>query len=113
MLSPTTLSTAGPGVKSRARLVTMKAMSAVAVMESQLPRDVARDAVDGAFARQRQELHVTGLAGLEARRGARRDVKPHPARASAVELQRRIGLEEMVVRADLDRTVAGVGHRQH
>src|SRR3954463_7352311 len=30
----------------------------------------------------------------------------------AIELQRRVGLEKMVVRADLDRAVAGVGDRQ-
>src|SRR5262249_56130985 len=34
------------------------------------------------------------------------------ARLLALEVQRRIGLEEMIVRADLDRPVAGVGHRQ-
>ena len=35
--------------------------------------------------------------------------RPHAAGFLAVEFQRRIGLEEMVVRTDLDRAVAGVG----
>ena len=73
---------------------------------------VAAEAVDRALAGERDQLHVAGLAGLEAHRGAGGDVEPHAARLLAVELQRRIGLEEMIVRADLDRPVAGIGDRQ-
>src|SRR5580693_7832541 len=79
---------------------------------SQLTHQVAAKAVDGALAGERDELHVAGLPRLEAHRGAGRDVEPHAARFLAVELQRRIGLEEMVVRADLDRTVATIGDRE-
>src|SRR5882757_11394312 len=79
---------------------------------SQLAHHVATKAVDDALACERDELHVAGLARLEAHRGAGGDVEPHAAGASAIEFQRRIGFEEMIVRADLDRTVAGIRHRQ-
>src|SRR3974390_3401651 len=93
MLSPTTFSTAGPGVKSRARLVTTKAMSAAAVIGSQFPHHVAAEAVNGLLAGQRHELDLAGLAGLEAHRGAGGDVEPHATRLLAFEFQRRVGLE--------------------
>ena len=54
-------------------------------------------------------MHVAGLAGLEADGGAGGDVEAHAAGFFAVEFQRRVGFEEVVVRADLDRAVAGVG----
>src|ERR1700750_831068 len=79
---------------------------------SQLAHDVAAEAVDHAFSRERDELHVAGLAGLEADGGAGGDVEAHAAGLPAVEFQRGVGLEEMVVRAHLNGTVAGVGHRQ-
>ena len=47
--------------------------------------------------------------GSKRDRRAGGDVEAKALRACAVELQRRIGLEEMVVRADLDRPVAGIG----
>src|SRR5262249_59116027 len=52
------------------------------------------------------------LPRLEAHRRAGSDVEPHAARLFSIELQRRIGLEEMIVRADLDRPIAGVRHRE-
>src|SRR5712671_1436781 len=79
---------------------------------SQLPHHVAAKAVDDALAGQRHELHVAGLAGLEADGGAGGNIQAHAARLLSVELQRRIGFEKVVVRADLDRAVAGVCHRQ-
>src|SRR5437868_14347218 len=81
-------------------------------MASQPAHDVAAEAVDRALAGERDELHIAGLAGLEADGGAGGDVEAHAARFLAVEFQRGIGLEEMVVRADLDRAVAGVGDRE-
>jgi len=57
-------------------------------------------------------LHVAGLAGLEADGGAGGNVEAHAAGLFAIEFQRRVGLEEMVVRADLDRAVTSVGHRK-
>ena len=49
-------------------------------------------------------------ARLETHGGPRCDVQPKAACALTVEDQSRVGLEEMVVRADLDRTITGVGH---
>jgi hypothetical protein len=40
------------------------------------------------------------------------DVEAHAAGGGAVEAQRRVGLEEVVVAAHLDRPVAGVGDAQ-
>ena len=37
------------------------------------------------------------------------DIEAHATSIFAIELQRRVGLEEVVMRADLDRTVAGIG----
>ena len=76
------------------------------------PHHLAGEAVDDALARQRDQLDRARLARLEAHRGAGRDVEPEAARRGAIEGQRRVGLEEVVVRADLDRPVAGVGDRQ-
>src|ERR1700738_3998062 len=76
---------------------------------SQLPHHAAAKSVDDALAGERHELHVAGLPRFDPHRGARRDVEPHAAGFFSVELQRRVGLEEMIVRADLDRTIAGVG----
>src|SRR5581483_5049011 len=58
------------------------------------------------------EPHLTRLPRLEARRGTGRDVEAEAARLLAVELQCCIRLVEMVVRADLDRPVAGIGDGQ-
>jgi hypothetical protein len=51
-------------------------------------------------------MHVSRLPRFEPHRGAGRDVEPHAAGFFPVELQRRIGLEEMIVRADLNRAIA-------
>src|ERR1700754_3684100 len=80
-----------------------------ASMGSKLPHHVAAEAVDGALAGERYELHLAGLARLKAHGGAGSDIEPHAARLLAIEFQRRIGLEEMIVRADLDRPVASIG----
>src|SRR5215470_3477084 len=53
--------------------------------------------------------YLARLAGLEAHRGSGGDVEPHAARRGAIELQRGVGLEEVVVRTHLDRAVAGIG----
>src|SRR5258708_37883218 len=75
----------------------------------QLPRDAALETEHAALAAVRHQLDLARLPGLEAHRGAGRDVEPHAARLVALEAQRLVGLEEMIVRADLDRPVAGVG----
>src|SRR5262249_37515994 len=56
--------------------------------------------------------NVARLARLKTNGSSRRNVEPHTARLLAVELQRRICFEEMIVRADLNRPVAGVCDRQ-
>ncbi|KIU01525.1 hypothetical protein QU38_01175, partial [Staphylococcus aureus] len=78
----------------------------------QLAHHVAAEAVDRALAGKRHQPHLAALARLEPHRGAGCDIKAHAARLLAIERQRRIGLAEMVVRADLDRPVAGVGNGQ-
>ena len=74
-----------------------------------LPVDLALEAVALARRPVGHEPHLARLAGLEAHGGAGGDVEPHALGALAVEVQRRVGLEEMIVAADLDRPVAGVG----
>ena len=58
---------------------------------------------------ERDESDLAGLAGLEAHGGAGGDVEAQAAGLLAVEFEGAVGLGEMVVRADLDRSVAGVG----
>src|ERR1700719_3708264 len=79
---------------------------------SELAHDVLTEAVDRALAGERDERHLAALAGLEAHRRPGRDVEAHAARLLAIEFERRVGLEEMIMRPHLDRPVAGVGHRQ-
>src|SRR3954468_19459263 len=86
--------------------------TALASDKSQLSHDLTAKAVDDALAGERHDLDIARLSRLEPHGGAGRDIEPHAASLLAVELQRRIGLEEMIVRADLDRTVACVGNRQ-
>ena len=74
-----------------------------------LPHHLLAEADGLALAGERDEAHLAALAGLEADRRAGGNVEPEAARLGAVEFQRRIGLEEMIVRADLDRPVAGIG----
>src|ERR1700731_1213503 len=80
---------------------------------SELPHHVLPESVDHPLARERDQGDLARLAGLEAHRRAGGDVEPHAPRPLAIELQRRIGLEEMIMRADLDRPVAGIGDRDH
>ena len=76
---------------------------------SSAPITCGVEAEDPAGRRHRDEPDLAGLAGLEADGGAGGDVEAAAARGGAVEVERRVGLGEMVVRADLDRPVAGVG----
>src|ERR1700687_335864 len=69
-------------------------------------------AVDLPVSGEGDQGDVPALPRLEPHRGAGRNVEAHAAGFRAVELQRRIGLEEMIMRADLDRAVAGVGDRE-
>src|ERR1700677_2625017 len=83
-----------------------------ALRVSQLAHHVLAKTVDRAPSRERDQRHLAGLAGLEPHRGSGRDVEPHAARLLALELQRRIGLEEMIMAADLDRAVTRIGDRE-
>src|ERR1700674_1071709 len=77
---------------------------------SQLPHHLLPEAVDLAFAGERDEAHLARLARLEAHGRAGRNVEAAAARRDAVELQGAVGLGKVVVRADLDRPVACVRH---
>src|SRR5919106_524989 len=74
--------------------------------------DQTIEAAGPARAGDRHELDLARLPGLEAHRRAGRDVEATAARSLALELERGVGLEEMVVRADLNRAVAGIRHLQ-
>ncbi len=76
---------------------------------TELARDLGLETVAFAAAHVGREPHGARLAGLEAHGGAGGDVEPHALGALAVEPERIVGLEEMIVAADLDRPVAGVG----
>src|SRR5438045_7108660 len=65
--------------------------------------------MDDAVAGEGHEVHRPGLPGLEADRRAGRDVEAKAAGLLPVEHQRRVGLEEMIVAADLHRPVAEIG----
>src|SRR5436190_4317530 len=82
------------------------------VRRSQAPHDLPAKAVNLPLARKGDERDLPGLPRLEADRGAGRDVEAHAAGFLALERERRIGLEEMIMRADLDRPVAGIGDRK-
>ncbi len=56
------------------------------------------------------QRHGAGLARLEAHRRAGRNVQPEPAGHGTIKVQGRIGFKKMVVRADLDRPISGIGH---
>ena len=55
---------------------------------------------------------VLRLARLEAHRGAGRNVEPHAVGGAAIEHERAVGLDEVIVAADLNRPIAAVGHGQ-
>ena len=64
------------------------------------------------LASELDQRYGTLLSRLEAHSGARGDVETIAARSLTVERERAVGLVEMVVRADLNRPIAGVGHFQ-
>ncbi len=57
---------------------------------------------------ERDQVDVGDDPRLEAHRGAGGDVETMAVRGRPVERERRVGLGEVVVRADLDGSVAGV-----
>ena len=85
---------------SRARRGRRRAPIGVAVASA-----VGQTVEAGQFARPPNSTSVTSLAlaRLEAHGGAGRNVQAHAERSGAVEFERLVDLEEMIMRADLDR----------
>jgi hypothetical protein len=76
----------------------------------QLSLNFCVKAFDDAIARIRDQRYLACLPGLKTDRRSSRNVEPLAAGRVTVEIQRGVGLKKMIVRADLDRTVAGVGN---
>src|SRR5216683_2099581 len=76
---------------------------------SERASDLVVEAVHDSRAAVSDEAHLARLARLEAHRGAGGDVEAEAPRLVALEAERRVGLEEMVMRAHLDRPVASIG----
>src|SRR5258708_29163221 len=84
----------------------------VAIGLTQAAVDLAVETDDTALAGIGDEPRLAALSGLKARRSPSRDIEPAAAGQFAIEGERSIGLVEMIVRADLYRTVAGIGDSQ-
>src|SRR5688500_3256888 len=78
----------------------------------QLAADARGEAIDLALAREGDEVHFPLLPRLEPHCRAGGYVEPVAACRGAVELERAVGLEEMIVRTHLNGPVAGVGDLQ-
>src|ERR1700722_4159525 len=76
---------------------------------SQLSHHFATKAIDLSAAHERNQRDLARLSRLESHSGAGGDIEAHATDFFALELQRRIGFGKMVVRADLNRSVAAVG----
>src|SRR5690606_34524860 len=61
-----------------------------------------------AAAAEFDQCYLLAFARLEPHGGAGRDIEMHAESSRAVEIERRIGLEEMIMAADLHRPVAGI-----
>src|SRR5437773_1669239 len=66
-------------------------------------------AADDPRAGNRDERDRLRLAWLEPHRGACRDIEAHPVGRAPVEHERAVCLDEVIVAADLNRTIAAVG----
>jgi hypothetical protein len=82
------------------------------MMLLELAHDVLAETVDCALAGNCNKRHFARLSRLEADRSAGRNIEPHAARFFTVELQRRIGFEKMIMRADLDRPITRISDRK-
>src|SRR5918992_5941450 len=94
-------------LSSRLTTSIVRLRSALGLARVERAHDGAVEAEDPAQPGNRYELDLARLPGLEADRGAGRDVEAHAVGPLALEGERRVGLEEVIVRADLDRPVAG------
>src|SRR6516165_6920709 len=98
---------------SRSLLDTSDTAASFKSPRSELSHYVLPEAIDHPLACERDQRDFARLARLEAHGRAGGDIEPHAARLFAIELQRRIGLEKMIVRPDLDRPIATIGDREH
>jgi hypothetical protein len=67
-------------------------------------------ATEGAVASKFDELHSFFFTGLEADGGSRRNIETQAVSGGAIEGERAICFEEVVMAAHLNGTVAGVAH---
>ena len=79
---------------------------------SELAHDVLAKPVNRSLAGHRHQGDIALLARLEPHGRAGRDVEPHSASFLSIKLQGGVGFEEMIVRADLSRSVAAIDDRQ-
>src|SRR5690606_5383977 len=77
---------------------------------AQLAHDLLVEAEHQPVAAIGDQSHRPRLAGFEPHGAAGGDVQAHAAGLLAIEAERGVGLVEVIVRADLDRPVAGIGH---
>src|SRR5918996_4751159 len=76
----------------------------------QCSHDHLVEAINEARALVGDQPNFTGLARLEAHSRSRRNVQAIPKRSLSIEGESRVGLSEMIMTADLDRSVARVVH---
>src|SRR5258707_14623274 len=98
---------------SRSLLDTSDTPASFKSPRSEFSHYVLPEAIDHPLACERDQRDLARLARLEAHGRASGDIEPHAARLFAIELQRQIGLEKMIVRPDLDRPIAAIGDREH
>ena len=72
----------------------------------------AGETEDDARSGKRDQLDCSLLPRLESHRGSRGDVETKASRRGTIERQRSVGFREVIMRAHLDRPVAGVCDRQ-
>jgi len=68
--------------------------------------------IDSSLAAKRDEVHFFFLARFKADGRSGRDIEAHSARGGPVKFESGVHLEEMIMTADLNRTVAGMAHYQ-
>ena len=70
--------------------------------------DQSPEPVGDPAAGQRDQAYPAALPGVPPDRGPRGDIQPHAQRLRTVEPQRRVGLEEVIMRRNKHRFIAGV-----
>src|SRR5712664_1453739 len=76
----------------------------------QFPHYLGIESIHFALTGKRNQFHCALLTGFKTYCRTGRDIQAHSIGDLPFELQGRIGFKEMEMRADLDRTVAAVGH---